>query len=544
MKKNLINLLWISALALVMAGCGDGMTQEERTADRQDRDAAEVVGIPIYNSGEGPQQNRDDGSTQLEQQIRELERNYGTPDFGREDYLTLAALYRQDGQIKKQRDTLEICFLQYQDSEAYEQLQQLTVNAAEEETAVQEQLALLQQNLSAQEYRNEAVSMLYGDEWMRTMMPRLAVGTRGYYLEQEDTSIQIKAGYDASGTAYTQVQYRQGEEVLLLLLTRDSVQLLETRMADGRYEGVFERWTILASTGDVFQENGNMKEGLLVGDYTAKVRWGRGADELLPLWNMREDMDMATYNGSFSQDGMTAVEQPEAAGNIIIYAYDSGGRNYLCLNVEEADTAESHAFRAADLGMPDVMTYTPYEPKAQSGAAPGMIDGSQLQVRVFGGDIEIYNGSSWINMGSVESYAAADPLAANNPAADGQTPDSQIIGNGADAPSITDIYANWGGGQVEAPGPTATPRPTSKPAAPVAPVTPVVPAPAPVPTPEPTPVPAAPPAAPSNPQPAPQPVPEPTPAPTPEPTPAPTPAPTDPPITGGDSDVEWSPDIM
>lgn len=559
MKKKLIYMLLISALALVMAGCGDGMTEEERAASDRHNGAVEAIGIPIDNEYTDQGQGQDNGSSQLEQQIRELERSYGTPEFSREDYLTLSALYGQNGQIKKQRDTLEICYMQYQDSEAFEQLQKLTVNAAEEETVVQEQLALLRQNLSLEEYHNEAVSMLYGEEWMQTMMPRLTVGTRGYYLEQEETSIQVRAGYDASGTSYTQVQYRQGEEVILLLLTKDSVQILETNMKDGKYEGEFERWTVLASTGNIFHENGSMKEGILAGDYTAEVRWGRGADELLSLWNMRKDMDMITYNGSFDQDGITSVDQPETAGNTIVYAYDSGKKNYLCLNVEEADTAESHVFQAGNIGIPDVMTYTPYVPRREndSQGAAGMIDSSRLQVRVFGGNIQVYNGYGWVDMGAVEGYVAADPLAAGNQAVSGQMPGSEAT-PGADVPGIADIYANWGGGQL-APEPTAAPKPASNPTTPAAPVTPVTPvAPVPVPAPEPTPVPAPAPVVPDNPQPAPvvpsnpqpapapapEPTPAPTPAPTPEPTPAPTPAPTDPPITGGDSDVEWSPDIM
>ncbi len=73
------------------------------------------------------------------------------------------------------------------------------------------------------------------------------------------------------------------------------------------------------------------------------------------------------------------------------------------------------------------------------------------------------------------------------------------------------------------PVPTATPKPTKKPVQTTAPT--------PVPTAKPTPEP--------EPDPTPAPTPEPTPAPTPEPTPEPTPVPSE-----GDTDINWSPDLM
>lgn len=546
MKNRKTLLLIIFALILSVTGCGDGMTPQEREeADRQ-TGAAELVGIPIDGAqgqpGETGEQNPE--NVELEQQIRELERRYGTPDFSQVEYLTLAELYNENNQVKKQRDTLEICFALYQDSAAEEQLQQLTVNVSEEETGVQGQMTLLEQNLSTQGYINEAVSMLHGEEWRDTMMPRLNQGTRGYYQEQGDNSLYVRTGYDASGAFYIQAQYRQGEQVTVLLQTDVSVQLLETRLKEGQYDGVYECWTVLAASGDVIRENGNLRDGVLVGDYTAQIRWGKGENELLPLWNLREDMEMTTYNGNFGEDGISTAAQLSEAGDAIVYAYDSGKQNYLFFSGQETTAADSYVFRAESMGMPAPRAYAAYEPKAdQSGVSPsGTIDIAQLQVRVFGGNIQVYDGTGWIDMGAAEDYIAADPVTLSSQAAEGgNAAGTENVGQG-----ITAVYARRGGGQVTPVAmPTATPKPTSKPTAPAtpaAPVTPVTPTvPMPVPTPAPTPVPAQP----SNPNPAPQPSnPEPAPQPTPAPTPAPTPQPTDPPITGGDADVEWTPDMM
>lgn len=526
MKNKKSILLMIFALILSMTGCGDGMTAQEREeADRQPTGAAEVAGIPIddteQQTGESEGQNGE--NTGLGQQIRELERRCGTPDFSQEEYLTLAELYNQNNQIKKQRDTLEICVALYQDSAAMEQLRQLAVNVSEEEPAVQEQVTLLEQNLSTRGYIDEAVSMLHGEEWMNTMMPRLNQGTRGYYLEQGDNSLYVITGYDASGAFYTQVQYRHGDQITVLLQTDESVQLLETSMEDGQYNGVYECWTVLAASGDVIRENGNLRDGILVGDYTAQIRWGKGENDLLPLWNLREDMEMTTYNGNFGEDGISTAAQSEEAGDAIVYAYDRGKQNYLFLSGEEAAAAGSYVFRAESMGMPEPKAYAAYEPKRQE-SDTNMTEHAQLQVRVFDGNIEVYDGAGWVNMGAVQTYIEADPVAAGNLTAGENPAGSETQGQG-----IAAVYARRGSGQVK---PQATPKPTSRPTTPATPSTPVA-----TPTPAPTPAPAP---QPSNPNPAPQPAPQPTPAPTPQPTPAPT----DPPITGGDSDVEWTPDLM
>lgn len=529
--------LMISALALFLAACGDGMTPEEREAANRQQEGIEVVGIPIDDDsdkqqGEAGEQHTE--KTELEQQIQELERRCGTPDFAQEEYVTLAKLYSQNGQVRKQRDTLEICYALYRDSSAGEQLQQLTVNVSEEDAGVQEQMNLLGQNISTQGYVNEAVSMLHGEEWKNTMMPRLTQGSRSYYQEQGGNSLYVRTGYDASGAFYTQVQYQQEDQITVLLQTEGSVQLLETSMGDAHYDGVYECWTVLAASGDVIRENGNLRDGVMVGDYTAQVRWGKGESELLPLWNMREDMEMVTYNGSFGEDGISSAAQLEES-DVIIYAYDRGKQNYLFMSAQEDAAANQYVFRAESLGMPAPETYVPYVPmRVEDNAGP--TEQVQLQVRVFDGNIEVYDGTGWVNMGSVQTYIEADPVVAGSQAAEGETP------AGEEGQGIAAVYARRGGGEVK---PQATPKPTSRPAATPKPNTP---APTPAPTPQPSnpqpsnPQPSNPDPAPqpSNPDPAPQPTPEP---PAPQPTPEP-PAPTDPPITGGDSDVEWSPDMM
>lgn len=80
MKNKKIILLILSTVLLSLAGCGDGLTPEEReAANQQESDIPELLGIPIDDwdtqTGQGGQEQSE---SELERQIRELERRCGT----------------------------------------------------------------------------------------------------------------------------------------------------------------------------------------------------------------------------------------------------------------------------------------------------------------------------------------------------------------------------------------------------------------------------------------------------------------------------------
>ena len=66
-----------------------------------------------------------------EKTILDYEERYGTGEFSMEDYRTLAEMYREQGLIRRQRDMLEQCYRLFDDQQAFETLQTISVNLEE-----------------------------------------------------------------------------------------------------------------------------------------------------------------------------------------------------------------------------------------------------------------------------------------------------------------------------------------------------------------------------------------------------------------------------
>ena len=487
-----------------------------------------------------------------ETQIRIMEKRYAAGEFDPADYQTLARLYKEDFRNKDARDLLEECYRLNKDAASFDSLQEITVNTAEE-AAMAQQLELLIQNLDIPEYANESISMLFTEEWFDAMMPRLSKGKRKYYREINDTLLYLEVGYQESGERFTNIFRQEKGELLVILQTPDTIQSVRTGYEEDQYHGEFESWICVASTGDVFHEKGTFQKGILVGDYLAEVKWGKAEADILALWMLKEDMDMIPYTGSFDEKGCTTLEQigqeqqkitngSNQGKETIIYAYDANKANYLFCNIE--GDRENYTFTGKLLGLKEYPLFQKYEPVLTEGenlppALDGVVELKELQVRIFDSDIQIYDGTKWITMGSVEDFAEKDPFAYKEEVMDGEGESSQE--------EEKQNAANRGGGKVIVP---ATPKPQST----LKPQTPAKPKPTEKPQVTATPVPQAPavtaapqpPAPQMTPVPTPAPTPAPTPIPTPEPTPVPAPEPTPEPQppAGSDTDVEWTPDLM
>ncbi len=590
-KKNLLSVLTALSLFLLTA-CGDGDIPLMSLVQGEPIDKpAQVIVEPLGTASP---------DVVKVTEIQALEQKYAAGNFGPEDYKILAKYYQEENQYKDARDAFEICYQMSEDAEVYEALQGLTVNAAEEE-AMAQQLDLLITNLNTPEYANESISMLFTEEWFDAMMPQLGVGKRSYYREVNDTILYLEVGYNEQNQKYTSIWKKVGDKVQVILQTPDTLQSVDTGVQNGEYQGTFESWICIASTGDVFHERGTFDQGKMIGDYTAEVKWGRDSADIMALWTMRQDMEMDVYSGSFDGNGRTTIFQPEGtlqnvtngaqnSENMVIYAYGEDPQRYLFMDLP-ADTI----FNNKVLGLSDYPVFEAYEPARTGNISIDLTERkialADLQVRIYNSNIEVFDGTNWIVMGSVEEYAAQDSYVEGD----------QTTGENADTDKVVtnEAYTGRGAGKVSGevnwtqttpvptatpepiasaeptatpkptatvkptatPKPTTTPKPTATPkpvvtqvptaaptAAPTQVPTPVpTQAPTPVPTQAPTPVPTqVPTPVPTQvptPEPTPVPTPEPTPVPTPEPTSVPTPEPTQTP-SGGDTDVEWTPDMM
>ena len=404
----------LSGAAMVFTGCGDGSTQEEH-----------VVGTleaqPILSS--------------LEVEIVNMETKYRKGELTREEYMTLAKDYGEIGRVREERDLLEQSYRLYDDTEAFELLQTLTVNLAEEEPQIRQAAETLTENLTQDDTVGEAIQALTGEEWFCTLMPKLREGQRSYYLDG-DGELYFQVGYGADGAEVTKVWYTAGGRSIFLQNTENTLKIV---ICTG---DAIASYYLDAGTGSITREQGTMKNDVLTGEYTCDISSGENGVDLSSLWNSRGELEYTTYRGEFDDEGKTLLEQPseaelkkllEGSGyqKAVLYAYDASTGRCLWQGLDSDAAVENYSFGGDMLGLQSVPEYTPYEaqPMAEQnaeesvegadGAEEGSIEpgGSETtdniaRVRVFDGEIQWYDGKYWVSAGKAADLIQEDPFLA------------------------------------------------------------------------------------------------------------------------------------
>lgn len=396
--------------AMVLTGCGDGSGQEERG-----RGTLEAQ--PMLSS--------------LEAEIVNLETKYSEGELTGEEYLILAKDYNESGRVREERDLLEQSYRLYDDAEAFQLLQTLTVNLVEEEPQLKQTAETLSASLTQEDTLGEAIQILTGEEWFRTMMPKLREGQRSYYLDS-DSKLYLQVGYGDDGTEDTKAWYTAGERSIFLQNTENTLKIV---ICTG---DAIESYYLDAGTGSVTREQGTMKNDVLTGDYTCDIYSGEAFVDLYSLWNSRGDLEYTTYQGKFDDVGQTLVKQPgeaelkkllEGSGyqKAVLYAYDADASRCLWQGLDGEDTVESYSFGVDMLGLQSIPEYTAYEaqPMAEQnveetsgagadGAEPGSSEtaDSIARVRVFDGEIQWYDGKYWVSAGKAADLIQEDPFLA------------------------------------------------------------------------------------------------------------------------------------
>ncbi len=507
--KKISGFLTYLVLAGVLSGCGIKQPDTENIPSESDAFESQLFPSSL---------------TELKQSILQYEEKYAAKEADAADLRTLAELYGQMGMVLRQRDLLEQDYRLFADEKALVQLQELTINLAEENTVVQKAAQQLLQNLSTEGYQNESLSVLHSEDWFFTMMPKLTVGHRRYYMENTDGStLCIEVGYDETKVPYSAVWLKQDNGNVLHLLNQEtSAYLLKTQLSDGAYQGAFETWLCLAESGDVYHEQGFFENGISTDEYKCEAAFGSTTVDLISLWNNREDFQFTDYYGEFDLFGKTTITQPSSLpSGEVAYAYDASGNHYLTLQTAEAAQA---VFDYALWGLKAYPVFSPYEVVQQNAVVSS--GDAQIQIRIYDSNIEWFDGTIWHIAGSVEEYTAADPFRQQESSFPTEDDTMQEASGGS---------IGRGNGSIVVSEPITTPSTPSKKPSQTSTQKPVQTSP-PAQTPEPD----------TNPAPAPTPAPTPTPAPAPAPTPAPTPSPMPSPTPGTStdgSDIEWSPDF-
>lgn len=408
----------LSGAAIVFTGCGDGNIQEEHGVGT-------LEAQPILSS--------------LEVEIVNMETKYRKGELTREEYLTLAKDYGEIGRVREERDLLEQSYRLYDDTEAFELLQTLTVNLVEEEPQIRKAAETLTENLTQDDTVGEAIQVLTGEEWFHTLMPKLREGQRSYYLDG-DGELYFQAGYGADGAEVTKVWYTAGGRSIFLQNTENTLKIV---ICTG---DAIASYYLDAGTGSITREQGTMKNDVLTGEYTCDISSGENGVDLASLWNSRGELEYTTYRGEFDAEGRTLAEQPSESElkkllsgsgyeKAVIYAYEADTGRCLWQGLDSDAAVESYSFGGDMLGLQSMPEYTPYEaqPMAEqnaeetSGASGEGADGAEEgsiepgssettdnigRVRVFDGEIQWFDGKYWVSAGKAADLIQEDPFLA------------------------------------------------------------------------------------------------------------------------------------
>ena len=460
-------------LAAALTACGDGSTEEVLTPQ-----TLEVQ--PMLSD--------------LEQEILNMETQYNKGEFAQADYLALADAYSRAGYIRKQRDMLEQDYRLYGDAEAFAALQGISVNLEEESAEISQRAKEMLNNLELTEYLDESINLIDSADWFSTMMPKLKEGKRNYYLEQEGgTLLYVQVGYTEAGERFSKVWYTGNGTKRFL-----SQEGAAIRMVTVEAEGAFDSWSMDCASGNITHEQGTLTDGMITGEYTCGIHTGEGSLEAYSLWSSREGVDYVTYTGSFDAEGKILTEQPAADvkkkllegteyTDLVLYAYDASGQKCLWQGIGADTTAEDFRFGTELIGLDTQPEYTAYEVKTMTAEDTATAEGTDVtaQVRIYDGEVQWFDGKSWISAGSVEELEKQDPFVAyeeNRVGTAAENNTGSITGNAATSGDGQNADKNTGSIQQATPTPTAKPATTkpaaNKPAATPAPTAAPTPAPA------------------------------------------------------------------
>ena len=392
----------LSGAAIVFTGCGDGNIQEEHGVGT-------LEAQPILSS--------------LEVEIVNMETKYRKGELTREEYLTLAKDYGEIGRVREERDLLEQSYRLYDDTEAFELLQTLTVNLVEEEPQIRKVAETLTENLTQDDTVGEAIQALTGEEWFDTLMPKLREGQRSYYLDG-DGEFYFQVGYGADSAKVTKVWYTAGGRSIFLQNTENTLKIV---ICTG---DAIASYYLDAGTGSITREQGTMKNDVLTGEYTCDISSGENGVDLASLWNSRGELEYTTYRGEFDAEGRTLAEQPSESElkkllsgsgyeKAVIYAYEADTGRCLWQGLDSDAAVESYSFGGDMLGLQSMPEYTPYEaqPMAEqneeeTSGASGETADNIARVRVFDGEIQWYDGKYWVSAGKAADLIQEDPFLA------------------------------------------------------------------------------------------------------------------------------------
>lgn len=244
-----------------------------------------------------------------------------------EDYLEMAQLYADSGDVGTQRRMLWWAFRLYPDEKYVQLLQELAVRYTPEKEAAAASIAVLQQILTRKD--GAALQTITEEEgWRETFqeVPEI-FATRTFYESENMTAQIVSDAYE------TEVYLLAADGTCLYGRVNDAGSLIASAVfTEGAYNGGAEVcWYD--------------REGALYKRYQTVLH------QDICVGSLSVEYEGVSYAGTLGEDGSTMEEQQEKvtqAGGVV-YAYEVGGRRYL---YQEGASKDTFRMDCETLGLP------------------------------------------------------------------------------------------------------------------------------------------------------------------------------------------------
>lgn len=183
----------------------------------------------------------------------------------------------------------------------------------EEDAEATEMIRTLYQNMELEEYLGEAIHAVTDETWYEVLTKGMVEGSRTYTLQKgEEILLMVQIGCNIAGEPYTGVcYYGDNQQIRILKQENSKVQLVQTNVKEGAYDGAFELWNIDSATGEIVRETGIYTGGVRTGEYTTSVREGTGEGNAFDLWTMRNEFSYESNVRTYDEEGKEIVPTPE-----------------------------------------------------------------------------------------------------------------------------------------------------------------------------------------------------------------------------------------
>lgn len=403
--------------------------------------------------------------TDEEHRMLELEYKHDSEGLSEQEYDELACIYGKLSFIKSERDILEEAYRLFGKSDAFEKLQDIAVNVEEEDENVvlllskvffcmksmpesDEEILAVKSSFgeSTEEASfSDALDIIGSDEWNSVLMPKLHEGKRMYfYGTQEQILFTAEIGYNFAGRLESNVcalsEDMNGNTVASRISSDGKVTDIYRETIEGKFNiseigsgmKYFSQCVIDMTKGSVLTQTGTIYNSAMCGEFTATVSSfdSYGKTSVSEIFKERNTYASETYRGAFDESGHSLADKPsskteknllKSSGSeaVVVYAYNDDKTKCLFLGTGKEEAASGMTFSSEMFGIPKGREVEPYEVADKGGLSTEMIEAETetstggnefLSVRIYDGQVQVFDGKQWISAGSVESLNEKDPF--------------------------------------------------------------------------------------------------------------------------------------